>query len=100
MFLRRYGLIISIVCALCACARKAVVCGVQYEGRTPWELAAAIDARGDRSFAPQSVQFIGQSKAMIIGWSLPAEQPDTIFLDLKDGKVTHAILGSEIIDNE
>ena len=80
---------------MCACARKATVCGVPVEG-SPWALAARIYDAGDRTFLPESIEFAGQSKAYIIGWSFPSEQPDTIFCDLRDGKVVHAVVASTI----
>ena len=92
--MQRLGLIIIIICALCACARKATVCGVPVQG-TPWELAAAIHDEGDGTFVPEAVEYIGTTKAIIIGWSLPAEQPDTIFCDVVEGKVVAAHLFTE-----
>ena len=97
MGLRRavYSVLCVLVCALCACTRKATVCGVPVEG-SPWALAARIYDHGDRTFLPESVEFAGQSKAYIIGYSLPSEQPDTIFCDLRDGEVVHAVVASTI----
>ena len=98
MGLRRavYSVVCVLVCAICACTRKATVCGVPYEGCSPWALAARIYDRGDRTFLPESVEFAGQAKAYIIGWSFPSEQRDTIICDLRDGGVVHAVVASTI----
>ena len=80
---------------MCACARKATVCGVPVQG-SPWALAARIYDDGDRTFLPESVECVCQTKAYIIGWSLPSERPDTIFCDLHNGQVTHAVMASTI----
>lgn len=86
-------LLLGVVCVLvCACARRAQVCGVSYGGCTPWELAARLDADARCSFRPAAVDYLGSSKALITGWSLPSEKPDTIFCDLHNGKVVHAHL--------
>ena len=89
-------ILLLLACALlCACGgadkRADRVCGVPVGG-TPWEFAAAVHDRGDRTFVPESVVLIGQTKAYIVGWTLPSEQPDTIFCDLIDGKVVAAHL--------
>ena len=73
-----------------------------YEGKTPWELASQLYDRPDRTFVPTEVS-LTTTKAYIIGWSLSApdhEYPDTIFCDLVAGKVTFAVLGSEIKDEK
>ncbi len=92
-------IILSIVCALvCACGgakRTDRVCGVPVDGCTPWGLAAAVADHGDGSFLPEQVQFCGESKAYICGWSISSEQPDTIICDLKEGKVVSAVIMSE-----
>jgi hypothetical protein len=74
------------------------VCGVPVDGCTPWELAARIHGKSDRTFLPESVEICGESKAYICGWSISSEQPDTIICDLKEGKVVHAHLFNSIVD--
>ena len=80
-----------------ACNRqRCTVCGVAVEG-TPWELAAAIHDRGDGSFVPVSVEKFS-TKAYIHGYTLPDEQPAQVVCDVKEGKVSHAVLYCEILD--
>ena len=75
---------------LVGCARKATICGVPVQG-TPWELAAAIHAHGDGSFAPVTV-YEYSTKAYIDGYLMPSEEPAEIVCDLEKGKVVYASL--------
>ena len=75
-------MIIIIVCALCGCARKAVICGVPYSGCTPWQLVASIQTDGDGTFIVESVNLITETKAYISGWQMPEESPATLICDL------------------
>ena len=90
--------LLCIICAfLCACGGTRCadrICGVPVHG-TPWQLAAAIHDDGDGTFVPAAVDYIGSSKAIIAGWSLTHDRPDTIFCDLKEGKVIAAHLFNE-----
>ena len=100
-----------------SCARytqedATLVCGVKVTG-TPWELAASINDNGDGTFIPEKVD-VYTDKAYIDGWfntnvtdnPYTAEPYDDGFVpaqvvcDVKDGKVTHAIVYSEILDKE
>ena len=102
--MRRYWLIIIIVCALCGCARKAVICGVPYTGCTPLQLAASIHDNGDGTFIVESVDLITETKAYISGYLLrdttgallPDELPATIICDLSEkGEVCGAAIHCE-----
>ena len=102
--MRRYWLIIIIVCALCGCARKAVICGVPYSGCTPWQLVASIQTDGDGTFIVESVNLITETKAYISGYLLrdttgallPDELPATLICDLSDkGEVCGSVIHCE-----
>jgi len=104
--MRRYWLIIIIVCVLCGCARKAVICGVPVQG-TPWQLAASIHDNGDGTFVPVSVDLVTTTKAYISGYLVPdalldslgnplsADHPATLICDLENGQVVCAVLDCE-----
>ena len=59
------GLIIAI--SFCCCQRNGkTICGVPIKG-TPWELAAAIHDKGDKTFVVETV-IEYENKAIIHGW--------------------------------
>lgn len=108
--MRRYWLIIIIVCVLCGCARKAVICGVPVQG-TPWQLAASIHDNGDGTFVPVSVDLVTTTKAYISGYLVPdalldslgnplsADHPATLICDLSEkGEVCGAAIHCETLD--
>lgn len=99
------------VCALAlmftGCRQRQTICGVPVKG-TPWELAAAINDKGDKTFIPETVTEYTQ-KAYIKGWlntnlletpynDVPYDDgllPATIACDLVDGQVVAAIINTE-----
>lgn len=111
------GIYILLILLASSCARythedATLVFGVKVTG-TPWKLAAAINDNGDGTFIPEKVD-VYTDKAYIDGWfntnvtdnPYTAEPYDDGFVpaqvvcDVKDGKVTHAIVYSEILDKE
>ena len=92
-----------LLCALAllfvSCHPKATVCGVPYEGKTPWELAAAIHDDGDGTFAPVNV-YDWTDKAYIAGFLLPSETPAHIVCDLEDGQVVMAVVYTSTVDTK
>lgn len=88
------------------------VCGVKVQG-TPWALAASVADKGDGTFVPESVE-VYADKAYIKGWvnTNDTEEPyrvepyDDGFVpaqlvcDVEKGKVTHAWIDCEILEQE
>lgn len=102
-----------IILSFCGCHRDVkTICGVPVQG-TPWELAAAINDKGDKSFFPESVYEVSDIKAYISGVVDPHSidpsfipspddggfLPAEIVCDLQNGQVVDAFIYCEQLDN-
>ena len=102
--MKKSVLLLLVILSFCCCQRNVkTICGVPIKG-TPWQLAAAIHDKGDKTFSPETVTEY-ENKAIIHGWLntnndetpyreepyddglLPAE----IICDVQNGKVVDAV---------
>lgn len=112
--MKKLGLLVVIILSFCGCHRDVkTICGVPVQG-TPWELAAVINDKGDKSFFPESVFEVSDFKAYISGIVDPRSidpsfipspddggfLPAEIVCDLQNGKVIDAFIYCEQLDNK
>lgn len=114
IFMKNLGLLVVIILSFCGCNRNVkTICGVPVQG-TPWELAAAINDKGDQSFFPESVYEVSDNKAYISGVVDPRAidpsfipspddggyLPAEIVCEVKDGQVVDAFIYCKHLDKE